>query len=168
MLFTFLVTEQFPVWNGQGETCKRNKLLKVPNMRGWHLLTFSYPCLSWFAEPQTVGPGTGVTAQPLSSSGMCSPPPPAPSSCLLLSSSLLGVSAWGGQTFHGAVERRSRGMVMGMGSGLRSLDLLSGRPRAVWPPILSLSDWAAVKGDTAGAWRTKQYQKPLKPPTPQC
>ena len=93
---------------GKVETCKRNKLLESPTAWGWHLLTFSYPCLSWFAGPQTVGPGTGATGRLPSSSGNCSPPPPALSSCLPLSSSLLGASAWGGQISHGAGKERKR------------------------------------------------------------
>lgn len=73
---------------------------------GGHPLTFSYPCLSWFAGPQTAVPGTVAAERLLSSSGNCSPPPPAPSSYLPLSSSLLGVSASGGQTSRGAGRRR--------------------------------------------------------------
>lgn len=75
---------------------------------GGHPLTFSYPCLSWFAGPQTAVPGTVVAERLLSSSGNCSPPPLAPSSCLPPSSSLLGVSASGGQTSHGAGEEERR------------------------------------------------------------
>ena len=69
---------------------------------GWHLLTFSCPCLSWFVENLPAEPVTVITELLPSSFESCSALPQVPSFCLPLFSSLLGESSLDGQTFREA------------------------------------------------------------------
>jgi len=71
---------------------------------GWHPLTFSCPCLSWFVENLPAEPVTVIAELLPSSFESCSALPQAPSFCLPLFSSPLGESSLDDQTFHEAAR----------------------------------------------------------------